>query len=70
MAKLLKGNRPDIIDSNIKTLKNAGYSHNSAVRCAMCHANKKHAKHAKQIAKKVTKKNDQVQLKSAGGFNA
>lgn len=53
---LLKGNRPDIIDANIKTLKNAGYSHASATRCAMCHANSKHPAHSKKVAKKVSKR--------------
>jgi hypothetical protein len=56
MKKLLKGKTPDIIDANVRTLKDAGYEHNRAVRCAMCHANKKHDKHAKGVATKVAKK--------------
>jgi hypothetical protein len=65
--KLLKGNRPDIISLNVKTLKDAGYEHNRAVRCAMCHANKKHGKHAQTVAKKVTKKSEGVGLKEFNG---
>lgn len=67
MAKLVKGNRQDIIDLNVKTLKDAGYEHNRAVRCALCHANKKHGKHAKTVATKVTKKTEGVKLKSFNG---
>ena len=61
--KMLKGNHPDIINSNIQMLKDAGYSHARATRCAMCHANKKHDKHAKSVAKKVVKPNSQVSIK-------
>lgn len=57
---LLKGNRPDVISANVSTLKNAGYSHASALRCAMCHANKKHDKHAKKMSAKVSKKSPAV----------
>lgn len=65
MAKnnLLKGKSPDIINANINTLKNAGYSHSRATRCAMCHANKKHDKHSKSIAAKVTKTEAGVKVK-------
>lgn len=52
---LLKGKSPDVISANIQTLKNAGYSHARATRCAMCHANKKHDSHAKKVAAKVAK---------------
>lgn len=71
-SNLLKGNHPDIVNSNIKTLKDAGYEHNRAVRCALCHANKKHDKHAKKVASKVVKSmnSDQVSVKVSGGFNA
>lgn len=41
--KMLKGNSPDVINSNIQMLKDNGYSHARATRCAMCHANKKHS---------------------------
>lgn len=59
MAKnnLLKGNSPDIISANVRTLKNAGYAHNKALRCAMCHANKKSEAHNKKVAAKVVKNN-------------
>jgi hypothetical protein len=50
---LLKGKSQDVINANVKTLKDAGYSHARATRCALCHANKKHDKHA--LDKKVTK---------------
>lgn len=56
MKQLLKGNRPDIISANVQTLKDAGYDDKKALRCAMCHANKKHDHKAKTLAKKVTKK--------------
>lgn len=55
MAKMLKGKSQDVIDANIKMLKDKGYSHGRATRCALCHANKKHDKHAKSIAEKVVK---------------
>jgi hypothetical protein len=61
--KMLKGNHPDVINANIQMLKDAGYSHGRATRCALCHANKKHEKHAKSIASKVTKNNPQVKMK-------
>jgi hypothetical protein len=68
MAKsnLLKGSSPDIINTNINTLKNAGYSHARATRCAMCHANKKHAAHGKKVAKKVVNMGNEkgVRIKS------
>lgn len=63
MPKMLKGNSQDIIDANIRMLKDGGYSHTRATRCALCHANKKHDKHAKNIASKVTKNNSQVTIK-------
>lgn len=63
MAKLLKGKHQDVIDANIQMLKNAGYSHGRATRCALCHANKNHDTHAKSIAKKIIKRNDQVTIK-------
>ena len=71
MAKnnLLKGIHPDIISSNVRTLKNAGYDHARAVRCALCHANKKHDKHAKSVAKKVAKKGPAV-VAIKGGSDA
>jgi len=53
---LLKGNSRDIIDANARTLRDNGYSHASAMRCAMCHANKKHDHKAKNVAKKVSSK--------------
>lgn len=56
MKQLLKGKSQDIIDANIRTLKDAGYEHNRAVRCALCHANKKHDHKAKIVAAKVAKK--------------
>lgn len=61
--KLLKGKSPDIIDANVRTLKAAGYEHNRALRCALCHANKKHDKHAKKVAAKVAKSSDGIQIK-------
>lgn len=67
---LLKGNTPDIINANVNTLKNAGYSHASATRCAMCHANKKHASQAKSIAAKVSKKEPNLVKIKPGGSNA
>jgi hypothetical protein len=53
--KLLKGKGQDVINANIKMLKDAGYSHAKATRCALCHANKKHDKHVESINKKITK---------------
>ena len=67
--KLLKGKSQDVIDANIQMLKNAGYEHNRAVRCALCHANKKHAEHAKRVAAKVVKK-DSTTMKIKGDRNA
>lgn len=65
--KLLVGNRPDVISANVNTLKNAGYSAASAMRCAMCHANKKHGKHANKVAAKVSKKEPtKVKVKPGG----
>lgn len=63
MAKMLKGNSQDIIDANIRMLKDKGYSHGRATRCALCHANKKHDTHVKSIASKVLKKTKQVTIK-------
>jgi hypothetical protein len=63
MAKMLKGNSQDVIDANIRMLKDSGYSHSRATRCALCHANKKHSKHEKGITAKITKKNSQVTIK-------
>lgn len=63
MAKLLKGKTQDVINANIQMLKDSGYSHSRATRCALCHANKKHDKTAKRIASKVTKNNPQVTIK-------
>lgn len=60
--KLLKGNSHDIVAANTKMLKEAGYSHARALRCALCHANKKHDKHVKSIGKKITKNNPQVTI--------
>lgn len=60
---LLKGDSPDIISANVRTLCDAGYSHAKALRCAMCHANKKHDKHAKSVADKVVKKESGVRIK-------
>ena len=60
---LLKGNSADIISANTNMLKRAGYSHARALRCALCHANKKHDKHVKAIGKKIVKNNPQVSVK-------
>jgi hypothetical protein len=68
-AKLLHGNSQDVIDANINSLKNSGYSHAHATHFALRHANKKHGAKAKKIAAKVIKKSDQVTIKS-GGPNA
>lgn len=68
-AKLLHGKTQDIIDANIGMLKNAGYEHSRAVRCALCHANKNHAAHAKKVAAKAAKQTDRMVLKP-GGRNA
>ena len=68
-TNLLKGNSQDIIDTNIHSLKNAGYSHAHATHFALRHANKKHDAQAKKIAVKVTKKTDKVVI-TPGGPNA
>jgi hypothetical protein len=60
---LLKGKSQDVIDANIRMLKDKGYSHGRAVRCALCHANKKHDKHTKSVISKVTKPVSQVTIK-------
>lgn len=56
MRKMLKGASNDVIDANVRMLKDSGYEHNRAVRCALCYANKKHSKHIKKVASKVVKK--------------
>lgn len=38
--KLLKGNHPDIIHSNVQSLKNVGHSHPKAVRIALSFSTK------------------------------
>ena len=53
---MLKGNSPDVVNSNIQMLKDSGYEHDKAVRCALCYSNKKHASDAKRVSKKVVKK--------------
>jgi len=63
MPKMLKGKTQDIIDANIRMLKDQGYSHGRATRCALCHANKKHDKHAKSIASKAAKSIGQFTIK-------
>ena len=58
MAKnnLLKGNHPDVISANVRTLMDSGkHTHQSAMRCAMCHANKTGKKKMAAVAKKVAK---------------
>ena len=50
--KLLKGNRRDIIDANVKTLRNKGMSEAQCVHLAMKVARKGTGK---SIAKKVAK---------------
>lgn len=73
MAKntLLKGNRPDIIDANIKTLKDAGYAHHRAVGTALRHSNKKFGAKAKMISAKVAMKDPMVvKIKDSGGSDA
>jgi hypothetical protein len=52
---LLHGTSQDVIHANIQTLKNAGYDHTRAVRCALCHANKTKP-HLERVAKSVVKK--------------
>jgi hypothetical protein len=61
--KMLKGKSPDVINANIQMLKDQGYSHGRATRCALCHANKKHDSHAKSVAAKVTNKLGKMILK-------
>jgi len=61
--KLLQGKSPDVVDANIRMLKDSGYSHARAVRCALCHANKKHDKHAADVAKKVVKKGKATEMR-------
>lgn len=50
---MLKGSHPDIIDQNIKHLKDNGYTHANATRVAMRHAKKGSAKKDQAIAQKV-----------------
>lgn len=51
---LLKGKSPDIIHANTKTLMDSGkYTHASALRCAMCHANKTHKLTVAKLSKKM-----------------
>lgn len=57
---LLKGKHQDIVDANITSLKNAGYSHAHATHLSLKHSHKNHDKKAKSIAKKVTKKSDKL----------
>jgi hypothetical protein len=65
MAKnnLLKGTSHDIIHANVQTLKNAGYTHTRAVRCALCHAKNSTAR-LKKVANTVVKK-DPIRVKIA-----
>ena len=60
--KMLKGNSQDVINTNVQMLKDAGYSHGRAMRCALCHANKKHDKHSKSIAAKVSKPSSRMAI--------
>lgn len=45
-VNLLKGDKPDVIDTNVKALKDAGHSHNHAMHLALKHAKKGSAKKA------------------------
>ena len=59
-VKLLKGDSSDIVNSNINSLKEAGYSHNHATHFAMRHAKKKTKK---IVAKMANMGSEQVKLK-------
>lgn len=61
---LIKGKSPDVIDTNVRTLMDSGkHSHASALRCAMCYANKNHTKTVKRVSGKVVKKDpDRVKV--------
>lgn len=61
--KMLKGNSQDVINANVQMLKDNGYSHSRATRCALCHANKKHDKHAKSVAGKVVNQLGKMSIK-------
>ena len=61
--KMLNGKTQDVINANIQMLKDGGYSHSRATRCALCHANKKHDKDTKRIASKAVKNSKQVIIK-------
>lgn len=64
MSKLLRGNKPDVIDANIRMLKDKGLSHEHATHLSMKHANKHSKKKSDSIQKKVTKQSEGVPLKS------
>ena len=60
---LIKGKSPDVIDTNVRTLMDSGkHSHASALRCAMCYANKGHSKTVKRVSDKIVRK-DPVKVK-------
>lgn len=59
---MLKGKSQDVVDANIRMLKDRGYSHSRAVRTALCCANKNHTKTTKRLASKIVKTSKQVKL--------
>ena len=65
-VKLLKGNSPDIVSSNINSLKENGHSHQHATHLALKHSSKHTASKMKKIKSKVIKKMDQVKVGEGG----
>lgn len=62
-SNLLAGDSHDIIASNIQTLKNAGYSHTRAVRCALCHSKASVKQRLSKISNKVANKVPSLKVK-------
>jgi hypothetical protein len=60
-VSLLKGNSHDIISTNIKSLKEAGYSHKHATHLSLRHSKSS----TKGIASKVIKKSNNVTVKGS-----
>lgn len=53
---LLAGTHPDIINANVKTLKDAGMGHSQAMHLALKHSSKTTKKRLPNIAKQIATK--------------
>lgn len=59
---LLHGRHEDIVNTNIQTLKNAGYHHTRAVKTALSHANLTRGTKIKRIQNKIIKPNLNIRM--------